>query len=60
MSFTGRRTLKNIGGQVDGEIEGYRTNLVRLRDNFLSHAAVTTEVTVLRVQDDVSTTPPEK
>ncbi|KAH9960961.1 hypothetical protein BGW80DRAFT_922078 [Lactifluus volemus] len=37
----GKRTLKNIVGQVDGKIDQYRTNLVRLRDNFLARAAVT-------------------
>jgi hypothetical protein len=35
-------------------VEHYRTILVRLRDDFLARAAVTTEVTVLRIQDDVS------
>jgi hypothetical protein len=39
--------LKNITGHVDEKIEQYRINLVRLRDNFLAHAAVTTEVAVL-------------
>jgi hypothetical protein len=52
--------LKNIRGQVDGKIEHYRTILVRLRDDFLARAAVTTEVTVLRMQDDVSNTIPVK
>ena len=47
--------LKNFfGGKVDGEIEGYRSTLVRLRDRFLAHATVTTEVAVLQIQDDVS------
>ena len=49
--------MKNIRGQVDGKIEHYRTILARLRNDFLARAAVTTEVTVLRMQDDVSTTP---
>jgi hypothetical protein len=39
--------LKSIVGQVDGKIDQYRTNLVRLRDNFLARAAVTTEIAVL-------------
>jgi hypothetical protein len=46
--------LKNIFGQVDGEIENYRTTLIRLRDDFLALAAVTTEVAVLWMQHDVS------
>jgi hypothetical protein len=43
----GKRTLKSIVGRVDGKIHQYRTNLVRLRDNFLARAAVTTEIAVL-------------
>jgi hypothetical protein len=39
--------LKNITGQVDEKVEVYRATLVRLRDNFLASAAVTTELTVL-------------
>jgi hypothetical protein len=52
------RAWKNIFGQVDGEIEQYRTKLIRLRDDFLAHAAVTTEVTVLGIHDDVSNITP--
>jgi hypothetical protein len=40
-------------GQIDGEIESYRTTLIRLRDDFLALAAVTTEVAVLGMQHDV-------
>jgi hypothetical protein len=47
MWFTGKRILKNIFGPVDGKIAQYRTNLIRLRDRFLTHAAITTEVTVM-------------
>jgi hypothetical protein len=39
--------LKSIVGQVDGKIDQYRTNLVRLRDNFLARATATTEIAVL-------------
>jgi hypothetical protein len=39
--------LKNIVGEVDGKIEQFRTKLFRLRDDFLAHAAVITEVAVL-------------
>jgi hypothetical protein len=45
--FAGKRILRNITGQVDEKIEQYRINLFRLRDNFLAHAAVTTEFVVL-------------
>jgi hypothetical protein len=58
--FAGKRTWKNIRGQVDGKVTQYRTILIRLRDDFLARAAVTTEVTVLRIQDDVSNIIPNK
>jgi hypothetical protein len=51
--------LKNIGGQVDEDVERYRTDLVRLRDDFLALAAVTIEITVLRMQGHVSITTPD-
>jgi vancomycin permeability regulator SanA len=47
ITFTGTRTLKNAFGHADGKVEQYRTNLVRLRDNFLARASVITEVAVL-------------
>jgi hypothetical protein len=46
--------LKNIGGQADRKIEHYRAILVQLQQKFLAHAAVTTGVTVLRMEDGVS------
>jgi hypothetical protein len=39
--------LKSIIGQVDEKVEDYRTTLVRLREDFLASAAITTELTVL-------------
>jgi hypothetical protein len=60
MWFVGTRTWKNMLGQVDGEIEQYRTTLIRLRDDFLARATVTTEVAVLGMQDDVSNITPVK
>jgi hypothetical protein len=58
--FAGKRTWKNILGKVDGKVTQYRTILTRLRDDFLARAAVTTEVTVLRIQEDVSNIIPNK
>jgi hypothetical protein len=58
MWFVGARMWKNMFGQVDGEIENYRTKLIRLRDDFLARAAVTTEITVLGMHDDVSNVTP--
>jgi hypothetical protein len=60
MRSTGKRTWKNIRGQVDGKVTQYSTILIRLRDDFLARAAVTTEVTVLRIQDHVSNISPNK
>jgi hypothetical protein len=54
MRLAGTRTWRNIFGQVDEEIEQYRTTLMRLRDDFLMLAALTTEVAVLGMQHDVS------
>jgi hypothetical protein len=51
--FLGTRALKNITGQVDGKVEQYRTTLARLRQEFLAHATVTTEVAVLKMRKDV-------
>ena len=45
--------MKNISGQVDKRIEGLCTTLVELRKAFLDHVAITTEVTVIRILDDV-------
>jgi hypothetical protein len=39
--------LKNVVRQVDGKIDEYRTNLARLRDNFLAGTAVITGGAVL-------------
>jgi hypothetical protein len=56
----GNQTWKNIGGKVDEKIQHYCMVLIRLRDDFLAHAAVTTEIAVLQMQDNVSTTTPDK
>ena len=51
--YTGKRLLKNISGQSDKRIEDLRTTFVDLRKAFLGHAAVITEITVLRILDDM-------
>jgi hypothetical protein len=53
---SGKRTWKNIGGQVDGKVEDYRTALARLREEFLAHATITIEATVLQTRVDMSQT----
>jgi hypothetical protein len=53
MSFAGQRTMKSFIGQGDAQIEDYRTSIFRLRDLFLNHATVTTEITALQILDDM-------
>ena len=53
--FSGQRmfTLKSVTGKDDSKIEDYRTTLLRLRDLFVHHAIVTTEITALQILDDI-------
>jgi hypothetical protein len=39
--------LKNVFGGVDDEAEKHRANLIRLREKFLAHVAVLTNLAVL-------------
>ena len=50
---SGKRILKNTGGQVDKKIEDFRTALLELRKTFLDEATMTTEITALQILDDV-------
>jgi hypothetical protein len=43
----------NMVGQVDEKVEQFRTSLARLRQEFLAHATVITEVAVLQTRDDL-------
>ena len=51
--LSGKRTLKHIDGQVDREIEDFRTTLLKLHKAFVDHASVVTEITALQTLDDV-------
>ena len=53
MRFSGQRTLKSAGSQVDKKIEDFRTALLELRRAFLDEATFTTEITALQILDDV-------
>ena len=53
--FAGTRLLKNITGGVDKQIEALRNTFVGLKKAFLDSATVTTEITVVRILDDVGT-----
>ncbi len=50
---SGMRTLKNIGSQVNNQIEDFRTTLLELRKAFLDQGIITTEITALQILDDV-------
>jgi len=45
--------LKNIGSQVNNQIEDFRTTLLELRKAFLDQATIVTEITALQILDDV-------
>ncbi|KAH9026577.1 hypothetical protein EDB84DRAFT_1610513 [Lactarius hengduanensis] len=53
MRFSGKRILKNAGGQVDKDIEDFRATLLEHRKAFLDEANITTEITALQILDDV-------
>ncbi len=44
--------LKNIGGQVNKQIEDFRNALLELQKSFLDEATITTEITALQILDD--------
>jgi len=45
--------LKNTGGQVNRQIEDFRTALLDLRKAFVDEATITAEITALQILDDV-------
>ncbi len=51
--FAGKRTLVNLGSQVDKQIGDFRATLIELRRAFFDQATVTTEITALQILDDV-------
>ncbi|SRR6266702_3198693 len=53
MPFAGKRTLNNLGSQVDKQIGDFGTTLIELRKAFLDQATITTEITALQILDDV-------
>ncbi|KAH9034389.1 hypothetical protein EDB83DRAFT_1781627 [Lactarius deliciosus] len=48
-----KRLLKNIGGQVNKQIEDFRTTLLELHKALLDEAIITTEITALQILDDI-------
>ena len=54
LRFSGKGTLKNFGSSpANKKIEDFRTILLQYRKTFLDEAAVVTEITALRILDDV-------
>jgi len=53
MRLPGKRMLKNTGGQVNTQIEDFRTALLELRKAFLDRGIIATEITAFRILDDV-------
>jgi hypothetical protein len=54
MLFSGKRTLHNIDGGPDKEIKKLSDVLVKRRTAFLDHAAISTQITVLQILDDMA------
>ena len=54
MLFSGKRTLKNIGGGPEDKIRELSDVLVKRRNGFLDQATISTEITAFRILDDVA------
>jgi len=52
--FSGKRTLKNIGGGPDEKIKDLSDLLVKRRKAFLGQAIISTEITAFQILDDVA------
>jgi hypothetical protein len=54
MLFSGKRTLKNIGGGPEEKIKALSDVLVKRRKAFLDQATISTEITAFQILDDVA------
>jgi hypothetical protein len=54
MVFSGKRTLKNIGGEPEKKIKELSDVLVERRKAFLDQAIISTEITAFQILDDVA------
>ena len=54
MIFSGKRTLKNIGGRPEEKVKELSNVLVKLRKAFLDQATISTEITAFQILDDVA------
>jgi hypothetical protein len=53
--FSGKRTLKNIGGGLDTKIKDLSDALVKHRGAFLDHAIISTQNTASQILDELKT-----
>jgi hypothetical protein len=53
MVFSGKRTLKNIGGGPEEKIKELSDVLVKLRKAFLDKATISTEITAFQILDEL-------
>jgi hypothetical protein len=49
----GMRTIKNVMSDVDSKVQGFKDKFAELNAAFQGRSAVQTEITVLRIMDDV-------
>ena len=54
MLFSGKRTLKNIGGGPEEKLKDLSDVLVKRRKAFLDQATISTEITAFQILDDVA------
>jgi hypothetical protein len=54
MPFSGKRTLKNIGGGPKDKIKELSDVLVKRRTAFLDRATISTQITAFQILDDVA------
>lgn len=54
MLFLGKRTLKNLGGELDGKIKELSDVLVKHRNAFLDQATISSEITAFQILKDVA------
>ena len=54
MQFSGKRTLKNIGGAADKKIKELSDRLVGRRKAFLDQATISTQITAFKILDGVA------
>jgi hypothetical protein len=52
--FSGKRTLKNIGGGREGKIKELSDGLVKRQKAFLDQATISTEITAFQILDEVA------